>query len=57
VTAETDDGRAIATLSFRIEDDDDTGERSWHTLQSALPAGGGSCRGRGAGPGGCVLPV
>jgi hypothetical protein len=34
VTAETDDGRAIATLSFRVEDDADTGEREWRTLRA-----------------------
>jgi hypothetical protein len=31
VTAEADDGRAIATLSFRVEDDRDAGERRWRT--------------------------
>lgn len=31
VTAETEDGRAIATLSFRVEDDTDMGERQWRT--------------------------
>jgi hypothetical protein len=33
VTAETEDGRAIATLSFRVEDDTDAGERRWKTLR------------------------
>lgn len=33
VTAETEDGRAIATLSFRVEDDSRTDERQWATLQ------------------------
>ena len=32
VTAETEDGRAIATLSFRVDDDDDAGEREWRLL-------------------------
>jgi Protein of unknown function (DUF2914) len=32
VTAETEDGRAIATLTFRVEDDTETGERRWKTL-------------------------
>jgi hypothetical protein len=31
VTAETDDGRALATLSFRVEQDSSTGERHWKT--------------------------
>jgi hypothetical protein len=31
VTAETDDGRAIATLTFEVEEDTDTGERQWRT--------------------------
>jgi hypothetical protein len=34
VTAETDDGRAIATLSFRVEDDAGTDEREWKTLRA-----------------------
>ena len=29
VTVETDDGRALATLSFRVEADAETGERQW----------------------------
>jgi len=33
VTAETEDGRAIATLSFRVEDDTGAGERRWKTLR------------------------
>ena len=32
VTAETEDGRAIATLSFLVEDDAGTGDRQWNTL-------------------------
>jgi hypothetical protein len=39
VTAETDDGRAIATLSFQVEDDGDTGERGWGTVNAL----GGCC--------------
>jgi hypothetical protein len=34
VTAETEDGRAIATLSFRVEHDTNTGERDWKTLRA-----------------------
>jgi hypothetical protein len=34
VTAETEDGRAIATLAFRVEEDTDTGERQWKTLHA-----------------------
>lgn len=34
VTAETEDGRAIATLSFRVEQDAGTGERRWKTLRA-----------------------
>jgi hypothetical protein len=34
VTAETEDGRAIATLSFRVEDDTSTDERDWRTLRA-----------------------
>jgi len=34
VTAETDDGRAIATLSFRVEDDSSARERQWKTLRA-----------------------
>jgi hypothetical protein len=34
VTAETDDGRAIAALSFRVEEDAGTGERQWKTLRA-----------------------
>jgi len=36
VTAETEDGRAIATLSFRVEEDISTGERHWRTLRAVL---------------------
>ena len=32
VTAETEDGRAIAMLSFRVQQDRGTGERRWKTL-------------------------
>ena len=32
VTAETDDGRAIATLDFRVEDDAGARERTWKTI-------------------------
>jgi hypothetical protein len=34
VTAETDDGRALATLSFRVEADAETGERQWVMAES-----------------------
>jgi hypothetical protein len=34
VTAETEAGRAIATLSFRVEEDTGTGERQWKTLHA-----------------------
>lgn len=34
VTAETEDGRAIATLAFRVEEDAGTGERQWKTLRA-----------------------
>jgi len=34
VTAETEDGRAIATLSFRVEHDADAGERQWRTTSA-----------------------
>jgi hypothetical protein len=34
VTAETDDGRAIATLAFDVEDDADADERSWRSLSA-----------------------
>jgi hypothetical protein len=34
VTAETEDGRAIATLSFQVEEDRDTGEREWRTVDA-----------------------
>jgi hypothetical protein len=34
VTAETDDGRAIATLSFRVEEDERTGERNWRSTRA-----------------------
>jgi hypothetical protein len=34
VTAETEDGRAIATLAFRVEQDAGTGERQWKTLRA-----------------------
>jgi hypothetical protein len=33
VTAETDDGRAIARLSFRVDDDAGTDERTWATTR------------------------
>ncbi len=33
VTAETEDGRAIATLSFRVEEDTGAGERHWKRLR------------------------
>jgi hypothetical protein len=32
ITAETEDGRAIATISFDVEDDAGTGERRWKTI-------------------------
>lgn len=34
VTAETEDGRALATLTFRVEEDTTTGERLWKTLSA-----------------------
>ena len=34
VTAETDDGRAIGTLSFRVEEDERTDERQWKTISA-----------------------
>jgi hypothetical protein len=34
VTAETDDGRALATLSFRVETDTSSGEREWQYVES-----------------------
>jgi hypothetical protein len=34
VTAETEDGRALATLTFRVEEDTTTGERQWRTLSA-----------------------
>ena len=34
VTAETDDGRAIGTLSFDVEEDARTGERNWRTTRA-----------------------
>jgi DUF2914 family protein len=34
VTAETEDGRAIATLPFRVEEDASTDEREWKTLRA-----------------------
>jgi hypothetical protein len=34
VTAETEDGRAIATLSFRVGEDAGAGERDWKTLRA-----------------------
>ena len=34
VTTETEDGRAIATLPFRVEEDAGTGERQWRTLRA-----------------------
>lgn len=33
VTAESDDGRALATLSFRVEEDTGTGERRWRSVR------------------------
>jgi hypothetical protein len=33
VTAETEDGRAIATISFDVEDDDETRVREWASLE------------------------
>jgi len=32
--AETEDGRAIATLTFVVEQDTDTDERQWKTLRA-----------------------
>jgi hypothetical protein len=34
VTAETEDGRALATLTFRVEDDTSNGERRWKTVRA-----------------------
>jgi hypothetical protein len=34
VTVETEDGRAIAVLSFRVQDDIGSSERSWRTLRA-----------------------
>jgi hypothetical protein len=34
VTAETEDGRALATLTFLVEEDTTTGERLWSTLRA-----------------------
>jgi hypothetical protein len=34
VTAETDDGRAIGTISFTVQDDEETGERAWKSLRA-----------------------
>ena len=34
VTAETEDGRAIATLTFEVENDAETGERAWARARS-----------------------
>ena len=34
VTAETEDGRALATLTFLVEEDTDTSERLWSTLRA-----------------------
>ena len=34
VTAETEDGRAIATISFRVEQDTGAGARRWRTIDS-----------------------
>jgi hypothetical protein len=34
VTAETEDGRALSTLSFTVEDDPGTAERSWEPVES-----------------------
>jgi DUF2914 family protein len=34
VTAETEDGRAIARLSFRVQQDTETGERRWRTVRA-----------------------
>lgn len=31
ITAETEDGRALATLTFDVEDDSGTGERAWES--------------------------
>lgn len=33
VTAETEDGRALASLTFTVEDDAGTGDRRWQTLR------------------------
>jgi hypothetical protein len=34
VTAETEDGRAMATLAFRVEEDAGTDERQWKTVRA-----------------------
>jgi hypothetical protein len=34
VTAETEDGRALATLTFRVEEDTRSGEREWRSLRA-----------------------
>lgn len=34
VTAETDDGRALATLSFRVDEDTRDGERAWRSRRA-----------------------
>jgi hypothetical protein len=34
VTAETEDGRAMATLAFRVEQDTTTGDRQWRTTRA-----------------------
>jgi hypothetical protein len=34
VTAETDDGRAMGTISFTVRDDEETGERAWKSLRA-----------------------
>jgi hypothetical protein len=34
VTTETEDGRPIARLSFRVEEDESTGQRRWKTLRA-----------------------
>jgi hypothetical protein len=39
VTAETEDGRAMATLAFRVEDSAGTGERQWRTVRARSTLG------------------
>jgi hypothetical protein len=34
VTAETEDGRALGTLTFRVEEDTTTGERQWRMVSA-----------------------